>query len=107
GAVTGTAQVQLNGTAATATPTVASTVAFTRTSTTDVTLRLWGSGNVFIDGMVAQIIPTDKAPTPTKWISGRGHSGCRFQGLPSVTGLSAALDKVSASATLIEVGSWE
>lgn len=106
GSVTGSGAVQANGTAVAPTAIGASAITWA-TRTTDTTIRLWGSGNVNIDGMIAQVLPNGKAPTTTKWVSGRGHSGCRFQGRPSVTGLSAALDKVSASATLIETGDWE
>lgn len=100
------ASVQVNGVAATPTAVGASGLTW-NTYTADATIRLWGTGTVDIAGMVAQVLPTGQAPTTNGWVSGRGHSGCRFQGRPKVVGLSAALDRVSARATLIETGDWE
>lgn len=76
---------------------------------TGVTISAWGVGNLTIAGMIAQVLPQGAAAPQGRFISGRGHSGCRFVGFPSVTGYSApdALDKVGASAVLVETGGWE
>lgn len=76
---------------------------------TGVTITGTGIGQLTLAGMIAQVRPAYE-PAPTgRFISGRGHSGCRFEDAPTVTGYSApaALDKVAATATLIETGAWE
>lgn len=72
-----------------------------------VTLTLSGSGNLTLAGLVAQVLPEGKSAPTGNFISGRGHSGCRFSGPAQVTGLSAVLNKVSASVVLVETGAWE
>lgn len=74
-----------------------------------VTLRLGGTGTVSIAGIIAQVLPDGQNPLSGGFISGRGHSGVRFDGPPAVSGYSApeALDKLGATATLRETGSWE
>jgi hypothetical protein len=74
-----------------------------------VTISFWGEGTLTLAGMIAQVLPTGTTPQSGGFISGRGHSGCRFNGSPSVQGYSApqALDYQSMSATLIETGAWE
>jgi hypothetical protein len=74
------------------------------------------SGSAFtVYGIIVQIrqgsVPATAFPTSVtntgKWISGRGHSGCQFNAEPTITGYSSAMDKVGASATLVEVGAWQ
>lgn len=72
-----------------------------------VTVSFGGVGNLTLAGLVAQVLPTGVSPSTGMFPSGRGHSGCRFPTPVQITGLSAAIDKVSASATLVEVGAWE
>lgn len=77
--------------------------------TTGVTISAWGIGNLTVAGMLGQVLPGG-SPAPTgRFLSGRGHSGCSFVGTPSINGYSApdALDKIGASAVLIETGAWE
>lgn len=70
------------------------------------TLSVAGTGTLTLAGVVAALLP-DGQPAPTGYFpSGQGHSGCDFENYPSVNGYSAALDKVGATATLIEVGAW-
>ncbi len=74
--------------------------------TTGVTLSATGVGNLTIAGIVAQVLPVG-SPAPTgAFISGRGHSGCQFVGEPAINGYSAVLDKIGATATLLETGAW-
>ena len=77
---------------------------------TGATISAQGEGQLTLAGLVAQVRPNDASAPTGDFISGRGHSGCRF--VPSsitVQGYSApeALDKVAASALLVEVGAWE
>lgn len=63
-------------------------------------------GTLTLNSMVAALVPNGE-PAPTgAFPSGQGHSGVDFENHPSVNGYSAALDKMGASATLLEVGAW-
>lgn len=83
---------------------------FTVTNPGGVYISFWGSGTLTLSGMVAQVLPIG-TPAPTgAFISGRGHSGCRFApGSPTEQGYSAlaGLDYKSLTANLIETGAWE
>lgn len=57
-------------------------------------------------GMMAQIVPIGKTASTGGFISGQGHSGLQFATQPTYYEYSAALDKVQASAKLVEVGAW-
>lgn len=45
-------------------------------------------------------------PTTGGYISGQGHSGCKFAEQPKLQNYSSAMDKVALTATLVEVGAW-
>jgi len=116
GSATSTAAVTVQGDGGAVTAVTlltATTSALTNTTVsgvTGVTISLQGAGNLTLAGMVAQVLPTAASAPTGDFISGKGHSGCRFlAGEPVVTGYSApsALDKISASATLVETGAWE
>lgn len=79
------------------------------TGSTGVTLSLAGEGNLNLTSMIAQVRPDGESVPPGDFISGKGHSGCRFDGFPVVQGYSApeALDYQSLSANLTETGTWE
>jgi len=57
-------------------------------------------------GAMAQIVDSGSTPLWERFISGQGNSGCRFDGTPSQTPYSAALDLVGMTANLVEVGAW-
>lgn len=79
----------------------------TITGATGITLSAQGEGQLTLAGLVVQVLPIGAvAPTGT-FISGRGHSGCRFVSAPQIQGYSSALDKIGASAVLVETGAWE
>lgn len=79
------------------------------TTTSDLNLALTGTGSVTLYGMVLRIVPTAQvASLPVgQWVSGRGHSGCRFVSRPQLNTYSSALDLYGSSARLIETGAWE
>src|SRR5665647_1513409 len=77
------------------------------TGTTGVTLSAEGEGQLTLAGLVVQVLPTSMAAPTGVFISGRGHSGCRFVSSPQIQGYSSALDKVGATAILVETGAWE
>lgn len=64
------------------------------------------SGTVTLYGVIAQVLPWNVTPSTGGFISGQGHSGCQFSEDPVYTQNSAALDKVSLSVSLTEVGGW-
>lgn len=70
------------------------------------------SGTVTVYGMFAQIVQDSSVSLPSSiangnFVSGKGHSGLRFAAAPSIQGYSSVMDKVSATARLVEVGAWE
>ena len=76
-----------------------------------------GSGTLTITGMTARLgdhVPdTDGAPITGEvgegpWYAGEGHSGCRFQGNPTVINYNGVNGgQIGLSAVLQEVGAWE
>jgi hypothetical protein len=74
-----------------------------------VTVSFSGEGTLTLAALIAQVRPLGEAVPEGNFISGRGHSGCRFAAKPSIQGYSApqALDFQSITATLIETGDWE
>lgn len=75
-------------------------------STTGVTVSAWGIGNLTIAGMIGQVLPAGSVVPQGNFISGRGHSGCEFVGEPAINGYSSAMDKIGATAVLLETGGW-
>jgi hypothetical protein len=69
-------------------------------------IRLGGTGQIILSGVIAQLLPTGNTPELGGYISGQGNSGCRFEGFPEEDHYSAALDRVAVSAKLREVGAW-
>lgn len=83
---------------------------YTVTGETGVYISFWGSGSLTLSGMIAQVLPTGTPAPVGDFISGKGHSGCRFAPPgPVEQGYSApqALNYKSLTATLIETGAWE
>lgn len=73
-----------------------------------VIISFTGEGLLTLSGMIAQVLPEGITPDTGNFISGRGHSGCRFDPTNiQVTATSKALDLISASAILVETGAWE
>lgn len=83
---------------------------YTLSGVSGATVTFRGStGSLTLAGMIAQIRPIGETVPQGAFISGKGHSGVRFDKFPVVQGYSApaALDLVGATATLIETGAWE
>jgi hypothetical protein len=57
-----------------------------------------------LSGIIVQILPTGELPIPGEYISGQGHAGCQFVGKVNTTPYSAKLDRVGATARLVETG---
>jgi len=56
-----------------------------------------------LSGNMVQILPIGVLPQPGGFISGQGHTGCRFQEKPSQTAYSSGLNLAGLSAVLVEV----
>lgn len=62
-----------------------------------------------IAGVIVQILASTDTPQTGPFISGQGHSGCRFNGKPTMQAYSSAAGTdglVSMSAKLVEVGDF-
>ncbi len=112
GSASGTAAVTLTpdeGVAQNATPLTVDTQERTGdaiSGVTGVTVSFAGSGTITIAGMIAQVLPDGVSVAQGGYISGRGHSGCKFVGRPKTSAYSKGLDLIGATAVLQEVGSW-
>jgi hypothetical protein len=96
-------------------PTILTTATTTRVNTeigsgaTGIELSLDNtSGGTFtLAGMIVQVLAEGVTPSTGGFISGQGHSGCRFLGRPArVPYDTDRLDLVGLSAKLGEVGEW-
>ena len=67
------------------------------------------TGSPELTGLIVQILPTGATPATGGFISGQGHSGCRFIGRPTVVPetVASGLEVLSVTAKLGEVGAWE
>jgi len=112
GSATGTAGLTVTATGGAAVAqTLISSASNVRTNysvggVTGVTLSAVGVGQLTLSGLMAQVRPTGVPVPMGGFISGRGNSGCEFDGLPTTNGYSSALDLQGASAKLIEVAAW-
>ena len=66
------------------------------------------AGATTLTTAICQVYPDGKVPpTPSRYISGRGHSGCKVEpGSRTTTVHNVYYDRVSTSVRLVEVGSW-
>lgn len=69
-------------------------------------LYIYLDNNTTYAGAMVQLLKIGETPKTGGFISGQGNSGCEFSSPPTQNVLSVALDRVEASATLIEVGGW-
>jgi hypothetical protein len=97
-------------------PTILTTATTTRVNTEigdgatglELSLDNTTGGTFTLAGMIVQILADGVTPETGGFISGQGHSGCKFLGRPSLVPYSTAtgLDLVGLSAKLGEVGEW-
>jgi len=69
-------------------------------------IYLGGSGTITLSGIMVQVVPIGTTASTGGFISGQGHSGCSFEGMPAKNAYSAALDLVGLTATFIETEQW-
>lgn len=72
-----------------------------------IELSLEGSGQITLSGIMVQVLRTGIMPKTGGFISGQGHAGMDFDGWPSKTAYSAALDLVGLTAKFIETEQWK
>lgn len=71
-----------------------------------ITLTSASTGQLQLDGIIAQVLK-DGADAPTgPFISGQGQSGMEFAGDPEVSDYNVAYDLVGVSANFIETEAW-
>jgi hypothetical protein len=97
-------------------PTILTTATTTRVNTEiaggatglELSLDNTTGGTFTLAGMIVQLLPAGVVPETGGFISGQGHSGCKFLGRPARVPYSTAtgLDLVGLSAKLGEVGEW-
>lgn len=79
---------------------------FAGSSYVGVEIALSGAGSMLASGLIGQILKVGAVPPTGSFISGRGHSGCKMEDSPSVSGISSKLDLIGATVKLVEVGGW-
>lgn len=64
---------------------------------------------VSITAMMARLLPPGESPEPTTpWMGGEGHSGCQFQGNPTIVNYNGVNGgQVGIACTLVETGAWQ
>lgn len=94
-------------------PTILSVSTTTRVNTEvegtglELSLDITSPGACPIVGMIVQVLPDGETPATGGFISGQGHSGCRFMGKPTRLAFKVGSpDQVSVTAKLGEVGEW-
>lgn len=96
-------------------PTILTTATTTRVNTEiaggatglELSLDNTTGGTFTLAGMIVQILADGVTPETGGFISGQGHSGCKFIGRPMrVPHTVGGLDLVQVSAKLGEVGEW-
>lgn len=62
-----------------------------------------------VTAMMGRLLPPGEAPEPTTpWMSGEGHSGCEFQGNPTMVNYNGVNGgQVGIACTLVETGVWK
>ena len=71
-----------------------------------ISMASLSSGQIQLDGLIAQCLPNSATPTLGGFISGQGQSGLSFVEQPTVSEYSYAFDRVGVSADLIETEAW-
>lgn len=98
-------------------PTILSTATTTRVNTEiaggatglELSLDNTTGGTFTLAGIIVQVLREGVTPSTGGFISGQGHSGCRFLGRPIRVPYAVAdgMDLIALSAKLGEVGEWE
>lgn len=72
----------------------------------DITIDTTSAATITLAGLMLQLLPTGESPSSGGFISGRGNSGCMFDGKPKRIPYSIPGDSIGMTANLVEVGDW-
>lgn len=75
-------------------------------SDTGIEVYIGGTGSFDLTAIIITVTDSATSP-PGGWTTGKGHSGCRFDGFPRDSVYNTALGISYTSAVLQEVGAWE
>lgn len=106
--------VNTGGSVAVATTSVVTTTRFTNSFANsgsvngiDISLDTTANWTATLAGLMLQVLPTGVTPNAGVFISGRGHSGCVFEGKLNAMPYSLPGESIGLTAKLIEVGDWQ
>lgn len=72
----------------------------------DISVDTTATTTLTLCGLMLQLLPTGTAPATGGFISGRGNSGCEFEGKPTRSVYSIPGESIGLKAKLVEVGDW-
>jgi|GEM_PF-2428334 len=72
----------------------------------DISVDTTTSTTITLAGLMLQLLPTGTTPDAGGFISGRGNSGCMFDGKPKRMPYSLPTESIGMTAKLVEVGDW-
>lgn len=72
----------------------------------DISIDTTSTYSLTLCGLMLQVWPTGYTPVAGGFISGRGNSGCMFEGKPNVMPYSLPGESLGMTARLVEVGDW-
>jgi hypothetical protein len=72
----------------------------------DVSIDTTTTTTITLAGLMLQVLPTGVTPDDGGFISGRGNSGCMFDGKPKRMPYSLPGESIGMTATLVEIGDW-
>lgn len=73
----------------------------------DISIDSTSAATITLAGLMLQLLPTGDTPSTGGFISGRGNSGCVFDGKPKRMPYSIPGESIGMSASLVEVGDWQ
>lgn len=71
-----------------------------------VSINTTASGTITLAGLMLQVLPSTDTPPLGGFISGRGNSGCVFDGKLNVMPYSVPGESIGLGGKLVEVGDW-
>lgn len=72
----------------------------------NISLNTSSNATITLAGLMLQVLPTGTPPAVGGFITGRGNSGCVFEGKMNIMPYSVPGESIGATAKLVEVGDW-
>jgi hypothetical protein len=72
----------------------------------NISLNTSANATITLSGLMLQVLPTGTAPAVGGFITGRGNSGCVFEGKMNIMPYSIPGESIGMTAKLVEVGDW-